>query len=401
VLLLAFGPGLVTAEVGPVPTGKAAATASNSFAFDLYGSLGKKSGNLFFSPYSISTALAMTREGAKGSTATQIDKVFHWPGGMTPTEHATLRSALAAGTVKEGWGKDAKQVPAHEMHVANALWAQKGLPVEEWFTKRLEGSYGAPLRRIDFTKTAAARKIINDWVAANTKDRIRDIIPEDLPTPDTLFALANAIWFKAAWKDPFKEEKTKTASFTSPGEEIFEVALMHRTGQYFYTADDDVQVVEIPYRGSETSMIVVLPKKEDGLAAVEATLTAAKYDGWVGKLKRAHVSLKLPKFEITLPTDLTATLLKMGMPDAFDGKKADFTGMTATKPLFIGTVLHKAFVKVDEAGTEAAAATVVMMLRGGPPSAKPIEFTADHPFFFAIRHRKTGCILFAGRFTGP
>jgi len=394
---------LVALLAVPASAGKTAvepATANNAFAVDLFGVLRTREGNLFFSPYSVSAALAMTRQGAKGDSAAQIDEVFHWGGGVDAKAHRALAKALVAENVTDGHGEDAKEVPAYEMHVANALWAQAGLPVKKPFAGVLDREFGAPLRRLDFRDTAAARKAINDWVAQQTRDRIRDIVPEDLPTPDTLFALANAIWFKAAWDEPFRERWTKEAPFTTTAGEVFEVALMHRTGDFRYAEDDAVQVVEIPYRGGRTSMLVVLPKKADGLPAVEKALTSAKLAGWTDALRDRQVAVKLPRFEITCPTDLTGTLKGMGMPDAFDGKKADFTGMTDERPLFVGAVLHKAFVKVDEAGTEAAAATVVMMMKGGMPP-DPVAFTADHPFLFLIRHRATGLVLFMGRFESP
>ncbi|MEN8148293.1 MAG: serpin family protein [Planctomycetota bacterium] len=400
VLLVLLLTGFAAAKKAPAPDPKPAAVANNAFAADLYGVLAEKKGNLFFSPYSVTAALAMTREGSKGATRAEIDKVFHWTDAITAKSHRALVDALKPGTVTDGYGDEAKEVPAYALEIANALWAQQGLAVEKPFSTTLADDFGAPLRRLDFTKTAAARKVINDWVAKQTKDRIQDIVPPDLPTPDTLFALANAIWFKGAWDEPFKEHWTKDIPFTAPGEEIFEVSMMHRTGGYRYVEDDAVQVVEIPYRGGHTSMVVVLPKKTDGLAAVEKTLTGKKLQAWIAALRRRSVSLKFPKFEITCPTDLTDVLPKMGMPAAFDSEKADFTGMTAEKPLFIGAVLHKAFVKVNEAGTEAAAATVVMMTKGGAPR-NPTEFTADHPFLFLIRHAKTGAILFAGRFVMP
>jgi len=397
-VLLLTGPAAAKKERAPDVT--AVAAANNRFAANLYGVLRGGKANLFFSPYSISTALAMTREGARGETRAEIDRVFSWSDATRAANHRNLARALVPGNVKEGWGDEAKEIPAYGFHIANALWAQEGLPVERPFATTLDDGFGAPLRRLDFRKSKAARDAINSWVAAQTKDRIKDIIPEDLPTPDTLFALANAIWFKAAWKDPFEARWTKDAPFTTTDDEVFEVAMMHRNGGYRYGEDDAVQVVELPYRGGRTSMVVILPKKKDGLPAVEATLTGKKIDGWIAALRGKQVAVKFPKFEITQPTDLTDILPKMGMPTAFDAKKADFTGMTKKDPLYIGAVLHKAFVKVDEAGTEAAAATVVMMLKGGKP-ADPIAFTADHPFVFVIRHATTGTILFMGRFGGP
>ena len=399
-LIVLLFTGLATAKKDPLADAKAAAAANNAFAADLYGALSDGKGNLFFSPYSVSAALAMTREGAKGSTRAEIDRVFHWTEALSAKSQRALAEALKPGTVKEGWGDEAKEIPAYGLEIANALWAQEGLAVEKPFAATLADEFGAPLRRLDFTDTAAARKAINDWVATNTKDRIKDIVPEGLPTPTTLFALANAIWFKASWQDAFEARWTKEAPFTATDDEIFEVSLMHRNGGYRYAEDDAVQVLELPYRGNRTSMVVILPKNTDGLPAVEQALTGKKIDAWIGSMRAKQVSVKLPKFEITCPTNLTDVLPKMGMPASFEAKKADFTGMTAEKPLFIGAVLHKAFVKVDEAGTEAAAATVVMMDRGGRPP-KPVEFTADHPFIFLIRHEATGAILFVGRFVSP
>jgi len=398
-LLVLLVAGFAAAKKDPMVGARTVATANNAFAADLYGVLRSRAGNLFFSPYSVSTALAMTRQGAAGETGAEIDRVFHWTDAVDAGAHRALAAALVPGPVKEGWGDDAKEIPAYGLHVANALWAQEGLAVEKPFAAILDRGFGAPLRRLDFRNTKAARDVINRWVEKQTKDRIKDIVPEDMPTPDTLFALANAIWFKAAWQDPFRERWTKDAPFTTTSGDVYEVPLMHRTGGFPYTQDEVVQVVEMPYRGGRTSMVVVLPKKKDGLPAVEKTLTGGKIDGWIAALRGKDLSVRFPRFEITCPTDLTSTLPKMGMPAAFDGKKADFTGMTRERPLFIGAVLHKAFVRVDEAGTEAAAATVVMMLKGKAPD--PITFTADHPFLFLIRHRATGCILFVGRFESP
>jgi serpin B len=342
----------------------------------------------------------MTRQGANGATREEIDRVFHWTAAITPAAHRALQQALQPGKEKDGRGRDAKEVLAYELHVANALWAQQGLAVERPFTSALAAEFGAPLQRLDFTDQKAARAAINRWVAGHTRDRILDIVPEGLPAPDTLLALANAIWFKAAWQDPFEERWTKPAPFTTADGRTPEVPLMHRVGSYRYFGDDEVQVCELPYRGGKTSMLVVLPKQSDGLPALEAKLSGERIDGWIAGLAHADVAVKLPRFQVTWATDLVEVLKQLGMPTAFDASKADFTGMTKAAPLLIGAVLHKAWVQVDEAGTEAAAATVVMMLEGGMPR-KPIEFTADHPFVFLIRHQETGAILFAGRYAGP
>jgi serpin B len=400
VLMIALICAVAVAERPPAETPDAAARANNFFAADLYRTLSGTDGNLFFSPYSITTALAMTREGARGETSSEMDQVFHWDPRVPAASHRALEIALRPGQVREGRGEDAKDLPAFGLSVANALWAQEGLAVESPFTKTLADDFKAPLKRIDFRESAAARKIINDWVAEHTRDRIKDIVPEDLPTPDTLFALANAIWFKAAWTDPFQARWTKDAPFTTSAGETVTVPLMHRTGNCGYAEIEDAQVLEMEYRGGETSMVVVLPKAKDGLPAVAKRLDGKAIGKLIKSLERRHVQVKFPKFEITCPTDLTAILPKMGMPLACTAGKADFTGMTTEDPLFIGAVLHKAFVKVNEAGTEAAAATVVMMMRGGRPEVQAY-FTADHPFLFLIRHNKRGAILFMGWVTDP
>ena len=388
---------LTAAKEDPVPV---AARAVNEFAFDLHRKL-PAGENVFFSPYSVSAALAMTREGARGETGAQMDRVFHWEGRAAARLTNALDGSLAPRTVRDGHGNDAREVPAYELHTANAVWAQEGLPVDPGFKGVLTELFGAPLRRIDFRETEKARAAINDWVEEQTKDRIKDIVPEGLPTPDTLLTLANAIYFKGAWNDPFKERFTKKGPFTTAAGAEVRADFMNRTGEYRYAETGDVQVLEIPYRKGDTSMLVFLPRKKGGLAAIEAGLRAETFDRLVAKMSHARVAVKLPKFEMEFSEDLADTLPGMGMPDAFIGGKADFSGMTKASKLFIGAVLHKAWVKVDEAGTEAAAATVVMMLRGGMPSGEPIRFTADRPFLFAIRHTKTSAILFLGRVVNP
>ncbi|MHC4473094.1 MAG: serpin family protein, partial [Planctomycetota bacterium] len=238
-LMLLLVCGAVAGQVPAEEAARAAARSNTAFAADLYAALRSRDGNLFFSPYSVSTALAMTRQGAKGGTAAQIDRVFHWEPGVTPAHHVALAKALRPGMRRDGFGKMARIVPAHEIHIANALWAQEGLAVEKPFAAVLEGEFGAPLRRLDFRQSAKAREVVNAWVAEQTKKRIQNIVPEGLPTPDTLFALANAIWFKAAWHQPFQERFTKEAPFhTADGREV-SVPLMHRTENFRYAEDDD------------------------------------------------------------------------------------------------------------------------------------------------------------------
>jgi serpin B len=388
------------AAAHPKPAPSPAAEASNRFALDLYRATSQGQENRFFSPYSVSAALAMTREGAKGATGAEIDKVFHFPTKLTAT-HSTLREALVPRQIKEWAPEGQRKVAAYELSVANRLWGQQGVTFQAPFLRLLEQEYKAPFSRLDFKDAAGARKVINGWVAKRTKDRIKDIIKPPHPNPATVLALANAIYFKASWKKPFPERLTAKAPFHLLGGKQVSAKLMRKVEGLGYAEDADAQVVEIGYRGGDTSMVIVVPRKRDGLPALERGLTHAKLSGWLGALRRSDVDLRLPRFQFTTPYDLADTLRKMGMPLAFSGK-ADFRGMTTEAPLFIGAVLHKAFVAVDEKGTEAAAATVVLMQKGGKPQrSEPKAVVADHPFLFLIRHRQSGCILFLGRLTDP
>ena len=380
----------------------AVAKANNAFATELYRGLVKGDDNMFFSPYSISAALAMTRIGAAGRTAEQMDTVLRTAGIEPAGGHRALAQALTPRKVQEGWGKNAKMVPAYQLQIANALWGQTGLWFEEPFLETLDKKFGAPLQLVDFRRTKRVRDMINGWVEEHTAKKIKDIVPPGMPTSDTRLVLSNAIYFKASWTKQFEKQFTKPTPFTMLDGKKIRVPMMHRVDHMRYAATDEVQIVEIPYRGHDTSMVVILPKKKDGLPAAEAKLDANAVSSWLGRLRDTNVQLKLPRFEFTSAYDLAEKLPALGMTDAFDAKRADFTGMTREEPLFIDAVLHKAFIALDESGTEAAAATIVMMAPGA--AAQPEEpqlFLADHPFLFFIQHRKTGCILFAGRVTEP
>ncbi|MGE0708984.1 MAG: serpin family protein [Planctomycetota bacterium] len=380
---------------------KAAADGSNGFAVDLYRAVKDQAGNQFFSPYSVSVALGMTREGARGETAAEMDRVMHFPKDLA-VAHEALRLGLVPPIHEEYTDKGREQRPAFALEVANRLWGQQGKTFVPAFLKTLEDRYAAPLEQLDFRQTAAARKRINDWVAEHTKDKIKDIVPEGLPTPDTRLALANAIYFKANWTDPFYEHGTKDEAFHLGGRKDAQVKMMHRGGHLGLGEDERVQVLELPYGRGETSMVVVLPKDREGLKQVEDALSADTLGGWLRLLRHQRVDVSLPRFKFTVPLDLTQVLQGMGMKRAFNASQADFSAMCADEPLFIGAVLHKAFVAVDEKGTEAAAATVVMMRAGSAMRPeKPKPFRADHPFLFLIRDTRSGAILFMGRVVDP
>jgi len=253
---------------------------------------------------------------------------------------------------------------------------------------------------VDFVgATEKSRQAINLWVEDQTNKKIKDLIPQGVLTALTRLVLTNAIYFKGDWASQFKESATKDASFKLGGGKTVQAPLMYQKGKFGYKEDRDVQVLSMPYKGDDLSMVVVLPKKVDGLADVTANLTAAKIDAWTTRLYKRDVYVHLPKFKVESQFGLNDVLAKMGMPDAFDSSKANLSGMNGARNLYISAVIHKAYVDVNEEGTEAAAATaVVVALRSAP---RRTTFRADHPFLFLIRHNKTGAILFMGRLANP
>jgi len=376
----------------------AAADGGNAFALDLYAELAPAKGNLFLSPSSIHTALAMTYVGARGRTATQMAKTLHFtlgPKRLHPAFEGLLKKLRSPRT-------DYRKKPAYELHVANALWGQTGYPWHDEFLRLAEAHYAAGLRQLDFRRTEQARGEINGWVARQTKDKIKDLIPPGAITPVTRLILTNAIYFKSNWAQKFSEKATRDEAFRLSADKTVQTAMMHQQRRFGYTETDAVQVLALPYTYHDLSMIVLLPKAVDGLPALEKSLTGKNLAAWLKQLRSHRVKVTLPKFKFTSRFTLARVLKAMGMADAFSRKEADFTGMATTERLSIDDVIHKAFVAVDEEGTEAAAATAVVMVGTGMPRpTTPKVFRADHPFLFLIRHNRTGTILFLGRVTNP
>ena len=379
-------------------------TGNNEFAIDLYHRLSVKGGNLFLSPYSITSALAMCWAGARGNTEAEMAKTLRFP---LPQEN--LHNAMGAlttdlnGRVHEGlWDQDPDRGrKPFELTVANAIWSQKGYPFSRKYCDLVGKVYGAGLTELDFSADAeGARRTINGWVEVKTNRRIKDLIARGMLTPDVRLVLTNAIYFKAAWSEAFRPEDTKEEEFRVASGIAVKVPMMRRTGHFRYLAGDGFQAVELPYLGRQATMVVLMPKEADGLAALEAKLTATDLDAWIAKMDHARVGLGMPRFRTECSFQLAPELQAMGMKDAFAYPKADFTGMSETKELCIGLVIHKTFVDVDEVGTEAAAATAVVMLALGLPS-EPIPLTINRPFLFLIRDTKTGTILFLGRIFDP
>ena len=384
-------------EKPPVKAGNyraAVVKGNNEFAFDLYAKLRGREGNLFLSPFSISTALAMTSAGARGGTEAGMAKVLHFtlPGEELHTAFAGLIRGLDED--KKGRG--------YELVVANALWGQKGYGFLKEYLDLTKSCYGAGLHEVDFEKAAeAARKTINAWVEEKTKEKIKDLIKPGVLSSLTRLVLTNAIYFKGQWASRFKKEATKDGPFTLSSGKKTAVPMMNQTEEFGYMEDGDVQALELPYIGDRLSMVVLLPKKVDGLAGLEESLTAKKLSKWLSAVRKQKVVVSLPRFKFTSEFGLADVLKSMGMTDAFLLPPADFSGMDGKKDLFISAVIHKAFVDVNEEGTEAAAATaVVMALRMAAPEPVPI-FRADHPFLFIIRDTESGNILFMGRMIDP
>jgi len=371
------------------------AAGNNRFALDLYAKLaaGRKGKNLFFSPNSISTALAMTRAGARGNTAKEMDKVLHFTLAQDKLNPAfkELLAALDADPKKKGF----------ELAVANRLWGQQGYNFLPGFLATTRDSYGAGLEALDFKgATEAARRTINAWVEKKTKDKIKELLKQGVLSPDMRLVLTNAIYFKGDWASQFKKDRTRDGVFTVKAGETVKVPMMHQTEKFRYRAGKGFQALGLPYAGDELSMVIFLPTKADGLAALEKSLTAENLDQYLPARWKRKVVVSIPKFTMTSEFSLKETLSAMGMKDAFAGGKADFSGMDGSRGLFIGAVIHKAFVDVNEEGTEAAAATAVVVGVTSMPAPPPV-FRADRPFLFMIRDDRTGSILFMGRVMNP
>jgi serpin B len=374
----------------------AVAQANNVFGCELYAKLKGQAGNLFFSPASIHTALGMTYAGAAGRTADQMAGTLHFD---LPADRLHKAFGLLTGELNNPpkQGTD----PAYQLVVSNALWLQKGYPFRDSFTRLVKDNYGAGLNEVDYAAAEPARKTINDWVGKATRDKIKDLIPPGVLNELTRLVLTNAVYFKSDWADTFPEHATKAGPFQLGEGKTVSVPLMAQWTHIGYMETEDFQLADLPYKADVLSMTVLLPRKADGLKALEEKLSAKALAQWLGKAKPAHVDLTLPRFKFISQFGLKAPLSQLGMVDAFDPGKADFSGMTTTEKLYISAVLHKAFVAVDEKGTEAAAATAIMVGTTAMPMEPRIVFRADRPFLFLIRHRPTGAVLFLGRLANP
>jgi serpin B len=380
--------------------------ANNQFAFELFSELDKSNeGNIFYSPYSISAALAMTYEGAKGQTADEMKSVFHFP------ESNILRPNFAAiyNEINRGNG-------AYELRTGNALWVQQDYPFLQDYTSGVEKYYGGKAANLDFVgETEKSRQTINGFIEEQTNDKIKDLLPPGSLNALTRLVLTNAIYFKGTWEWEFDKSDTRDQDFKITPTNIIKTPMMYMDpdkATFNYADLEKLQILELPYKGEKISMLILLPKQgedydyETGERIIsdytlkDIDLSSEKLNEYKSQMKETKLdSISLPKFEFDTKYFMKDTLSNLGMPTAFSDGGADFSGMTGHRDLFISFVIHQAYVKVDEKGTEAAAATAVGMETTSVRSRT--IFRADHPFIFIIQEKETGNILFMGRVTDP
>ncbi|MGD0940889.1 MAG: serpin family protein [Terracidiphilus sp.] len=394
---LLLSPAGSSAETSPSTEADRSAVVdeNNAFAVALYGKLRNQNGNLFFSPESVSTALAMTYAGARGDTAAEMAKTLHFtlpPERLHPALGALLGDLNAAHQ-------------GYQLHIANALWAQQDYRILDDFLRLNKADYGAGFNRVDFKSAPeAARLTINRWVERKTEDKIKNLIQQGVLDSSTRLVLTDTIYLKSNWQTQFEKRETEDGDFNVSPIRNVTAAMMHRTDGFNYFKGDAFRALEIPYKNLETSLIIFLPDKLDGLSDLERSLTAPNLRRWLEQLRTVpKVMLAMPRFTVTEEFELKGTLDEMGMTEAFDRELADFSGITRSRKLFLSAMIHKTFIDVDEEGTEASAASAfgVMGAIFAAREEPPIPFTVDHPFVFLIRDNRSGSILFMGRMTDP
>ncbi len=384
-------PDIVTADLEDLVEGNSA------FAFDLYQAIREKGGNLFYSPYSISLALAMTYAGARNVTEQQMADTLRFA--LDQSKLHPAFNSLDLELASRGKGAQGKDDEGFRLNIVNEIWGQKDYEFRNEFLDVLAENYGAGLRLLDFVNAPETSRVtINDWVSDQTEGRIEDLIPQGVIDALTRLVLTNAIYFNAAWLNPFNEDITVDGAFYLLDGGDVTVPMMMQSDSFGYAEGEGYQAVELPYDGRELSMVILLPDTGQ-FEEFEGSLNADLVDTVTNDLIYKEIALTMPKFEFESEFSLADTLAAMGMPVAFTGA-ADFSGMTGNRDLFIAEVLHKAFVSVDEAGTEAAAATAVVMNLTAAPG-EPFEVALDRPFIFLIRDIETGAILFVGRVVNP
>ena len=369
---------------------------NTAFALDLYQTLSGEEGNLIFSPYSISLALAMTYAGARGETEQQMADTLHFT--LSQSRLHPAFNMVDLELANRGEDVDEQLGEAFRLNIANSIWGQRGYDFLPEFLDVLALNYGAGLRLVDYVEAPEeARQIINQWVSDQTEERIEDLIPQGAIDPLTRLVLTNAIYFNAGWFYPFKEGQTRDGDFNLLEGGQVGVPMMSQSKMLGYAEGEGYQAVALPYVGGEMAMVILLPRV-DYFEVFEDSLSSESLSDILQSFEMREVELTMPKFEYESSFQLSDMLIEMGMPNAFGD--ADFSGMTGTRELFISQVVHKAFISVDEEGTEAAAATAVIMPLAAAPSPT-VEVTIDRPFIYMIRDLQTGTILFAGRVLNP
>ncbi len=364
----------------------------NDFVLGLYGILREEKGNLAFSPASVRVALAMTYAGARRDTAVEMKNALRLKltGKRLHRAYESWLDRLASTAKSEGT----------ELSMVNRLWADSGLHILADFSAIPAKQYGAPVEQLDFiADLAGSIDTINAWVEEKTHDRIKDLLAPGSIGEGTRLVLTNAVYFAGTWAEKFDPEETTEAPFYAPSGEV-KAPMMHRTGDYRAAESPGLRVLSIPYQGEALSMVILLPDARDGLPALEAKLSGGGLDERLAGLSERRVAVSLPRFTLEASFQLSSALSKMGMPSAFTAGKADFSGITGNRDIFLSAVFHKTFVEVDEKGTEAAAATAGVVQDTAMPT-KLMQFVADHPFVFLIRDERTGSILFMGRVSEP
>ncbi|XP_037375062.1 leukocyte elastase inhibitor isoform X2 [Talpa occidentalis] len=373
--------------------------ANSAFALDLFRTLSEDSpsGNLFFSPLSISSALAMIFLGTRGNTATQVSKTLHFD--AVEEVHSRFQSLNADINKRDA---------AYVLKLANRLYGEKTYNFLPEFLTSTQKMYGAGLDSVDFRGASEdARMVINEWVKGQTEGKIPEVLAAGVVDSMTKLVLVNAIYFKGSWQDEFRKEETKDTPFKMNKKETKTVKMMYQKQKlpFGYIQDLKCRVLELPYKGGELSMVILLPDdiedESTGLKKIEQQLTLEKLREWTKPQNMNHmdVHVHLPKFKLEESYNLNSHLARMGVEDLFSSSKADLSGMTETRDIFISKIIHKSFVEVNEEGTEAAAATAGIAMFCMLPLEE--NFVADHPFIFMIRHNSSGNILFLGRFCSP
>jgi len=393
VLLLPFSLQVVTAEDTTLPREElqVLVNAQNQFALDLFAQLRKGDENLFVSPFSIAQALTLTASGVRGESAAELLKCLHLDDFETDRIHPAM-GRFRCDLIEEQKGCS--------LSMANGLWIARGEPILKTYLQLARDHYDAEVAMMDFAGTPEeSRTTINAWIEKQTNELIKKMLRPGAVDANLVMVLANAVYFKAGWATEFNKKNTTSQYFHVRSDRKVAVPMMKQMIYFQYTRDKDCQVLEMPYLGDRLSFVMLLPHKKDGLSDLEKTLTLENLNVRLAKLKKAAVSVMMPRFSLRSDVDLLPALTNLGVKRALSPEQADFSGIRAGGGLFLDLVLHNASVDVSEEGTEAAAATIVRLSKNG--GRHPIHFTADHPFLFMIRDRQTGALLFLGRFIEP